>query len=459
MKTLLLTAFLSLRLLFQCQSQHLQRKPFLGVMLAAVTDSLAKVNKLKDTDGAHVRTVIPGSTAAALQVQDQDVIRKVNGTAIKDYREVVTMARNFKTGQEVTLMLVRKGKTVTAKGKVQPMPFEPAPNAEIQYDEVPLGGDAYARSIIKKPKGKGKFPAVFFIQGFSCATVDNLPERDSQRQLIDGLVEKGFAVYRMEKPGLGDSKGPKPCTEIGYNEEAAAFAAGLKELKKYEFVDKENVFLFGHSLGGHTAPLIAAKDKVKGIITYGAAAKAWGEYMIDVSRYQRPITGTDYATADAEMKTMLPLVYEYLWLKKTPEQLSENSKYRPMLQERLGYDGKGHFFGRHYTFMQELHEVPLNQSWKEANAWTLAIYGEADVQAINANGVKLTADVVNSFHPGKASFEVLPKTDHGFIEVGTQQDYIKKQEAGTYNAYADAHFNRKLVDLLDTWMKDKLKKA
>ncbi|RZK04459.1 MAG: hypothetical protein EOO46_16550 [Flavobacterium sp.] len=130
-----------------------------------------------------------------------------------------------------------------------------------------------------------------------------------------------------------------------------------------------------------------------------------------------------------------------------------------MLPEHLDYDGRGHMFGRHFKFMQELHEVPLNQSWKEAGAYTLAIYGEADVQAINANGVKLTADVVNSTHPGKATAQVLPRTDHGLIESGSQQEYLRMQQDGTYDDFAAKTFSTKLLDLIDNWMKDKRQKT
>ncbi len=462
MKKIILSAITAIGLLFGHDSlaQNLKRRAFLGVQLTPVTDSLAKAHKLKDTNGARVMRIVPNSTAQTLKLQPNDVILQVNGTAVKSTMEVVNMARAFQPGETVNLTLNRKGKTVKAKGKVQAMPFETAPaNAEVRYDEVPLANNGFARSIVKKPKGNGKFPTVFFIQGFGCGSLDNLPEKDTQRQLMDALVSRGYAVYRMEKPGTGDSKGTRPCTEIGYKEELAAFASGLDQLKRYDFVDKENVFLFGHSLGANTAPIIASEDKVKGIISYGAAGKPWVEYLIEVFREQRPITGTDYVEVDEDMKTLLPLVYEFLVLKKTPKELAQNSNYRKYLEEHLGYDGRDHLFGRHYTFLQELADVPVNKAWKDAAAFTLAIYGEADVQAIDADGAKMIADVVNSYYPGKATFEFLPRTDHGFVEVGTKKDYQQIMQSNQADAYAANHFNMKLVDIIDNWMKAKFTKS
>jgi pimeloyl-ACP methyl ester carboxylesterase len=439
-------------------AQNLQRRPFLGVQVSPVSDSLAKAGKLKSTDGALVQRVIPNSTAAALKVQPGDVIMRVNDTPVNNFMDVPAMAREFKTGQNLTLVLARDGKNKTVKGKIQPMPFETDAKADVLYGEVPLGNNRYARSIFKKPKGNGKYPTVFFIQGFGCSSLDNMPEQDTQKKLIDGLVEKGYAVFRMDKPGAGDSQGSKPCSEIGYKEEMAAFAAGLKQLKQHEAVDADNVFLFGHSLGGNTAPLIAAEEKVKGIIVYGIAGKPWFEYLLEVYREQRPMTGVDYVQVDEDMRTLIPMLYEFMILKKTPEELAQNAAYRPYLESALDYDGKGHMYGRHYTFLQELQDMPMSKAWKDANAHTLTIYGEADVAAIDPDGAQIVANLVNSYYPGKATYHFLPRTDHGFVEVGTMEEYLRMREnpqAGT----AQPQFNQKLVELVDTWIKDKIKKT
>lgn len=438
-------------------AQHLQRRAFLGVQLGPVSDSLARANALSEKTGVRVLRVIPNSTAQTLKLQPNDVILTVNKKPVNSAQEVVGLARNFQPGEKVTLTLNRNGKAVTAKGKVQAMPYETGPaQAEVLYDEVPLKENGLARSIMKKPKGTGKFPAVFFIQGYSCGSLDNLPESDAQRQLMDALVTRGYAVYRMEKPGLGDTKGTKPCTEIGYQEELAAFASGLEKLKQYDFVDRNNIFLFGHSLGANTAPLLAANSPVKGIITYGAAGKPWPEYLIEVFREQRAITGSDYVEIDEDMKTLLPLVYEFMVLKKTPTELASNATYKKYLEEHFGYDGRDHLFGRHYSFLQELGQVPVNKAWKDAAAHTLAIYGEADVPAIDEDGARLIAAVVNAYHPGKGTYQFLPRTDHGFMEVGTKAEHVKQTQS---NTPGNGKFNPKLVEMIDVWMQAKMAKS
>ena len=56
--------------------------------------------------------------------------------------------------------------------------------------------------------------------------------------------------------------------------------SGLNYSLKMPEIDSENIFLFGHSLGGVTAPLIAAEVPVRGIINYGSVATTWYEYLL-----------------------------------------------------------------------------------------------------------------------------------------------------------------------------------
>jgi uncharacterized protein len=113
----------------------------------------------------------------------------------------------------------------------------------------------YIRTIVNKPEGEGPFPAVFYLQGYTCASIDNLAPTSTLKQLIEGLVEKGYAVFRMEKPGVGDSYNLPDCMHIDYETEINAFKKGLENLQEISFVDKSNIFLFGHSLGGNCSPL------------------------------------------------------------------------------------------------------------------------------------------------------------------------------------------------------------
>ena len=54
---------------------------------------------------------------------------------------------------------------------------------------------------------------------------------------------------RVEKSSMGDSEGP-PCSNVDMEAERRGYVAGLKALKDYPFVDPNNIFLMGISIGG-----------------------------------------------------------------------------------------------------------------------------------------------------------------------------------------------------------------
>ena len=88
------------------------------------------------------------------------------------------------------------------------------------------------------------------------------------KRIARSLWLRGFAVFRFDFTGLGDSEGDFANTTFSSNvEDLVAAAKYLRENKKAPAV------LIGHSLGG-AAVLAAAKDisEVKGVCTIGAPA-------------------------------------------------------------------------------------------------------------------------------------------------------------------------------------------
>jgi pimeloyl-ACP methyl ester carboxylesterase len=440
-------------------AQHLKRRAFLGVQMQNLNDSTAQALRLKSSQGVLVQAIIPNSTAEKLKLQPQDVILRLNGTPLSNVNEAVARARELQTGEEITLTLARNGKERTVKGAVAPMPTEHAPTVDVLYDEAKIES-GHVRTILRKPKGKAKLPTVFFVQGFGCASLDLLPETHPQRLLINSLADRGYAVFRMEKPGVGDSKGSRTCADINYQEELAAYKAAYQKLLTYDFVDRDNIFLFGHSLGGNTVPLLADVHPTQGLITYGSVGKPWAEYLIDVLRKQRTLLGDDYLEIEKDMETALPLLHDLLVLKKAPQELpQQNPAYDRLLRERFGFDGKTQLFGRHYMFLQQLADLNIARDYKEVGTHTLAIYGEADVAAVDPSGARRIADVVNAYHPGKGTFQLLPRTDHGFLAFGTMQEALAVPDRDNFLKYGKDKFNVKVIDLIDNWIREKLSRA
>ena len=110
--------------------------------------------------------------------------------------------------------------------------------------------------------------------------------------------------------------------------------------------------------------------------------------------------------------------------------------------------------GRHYTFQQEINDANVVEAFKKAGCYVLALHGEFDVHAVDSEWAEHTARVVNSFHPGKGSWQIIPGTEHGFASVPSMEEYMKMRANGTFNGtYNDKHFNPQVTEAVVSWIK------
>lgn len=440
----------------KAQSAELARKGSLGVRLEPVNDSRAKTAGLKDVKGTYISGVLPAGTGDALGLQDGDILLAIEGKSTNDVQGVVALTQSWRAGQPLELEVWRNGKTIKLNGKVKGKPKETSETAEVIYDAVPFSGGKL-RSIIHKPKADGQMPLLVFLQGFSCGSIDlyHAPD-DPVRQLVDGLVERGFVVYRVEKPGVGDSDGTLDCDEIDYETEVAAFDAAVGQLDRYDFVDTDNIFYFGHSLGGITAPILAAKHQPKGVAVYGTIFESWYEYMQKVFRDQAYVRKDDWIRTENASRDAQKFLAELFLSDKSVQEMALDPAIKNQLDNRiLDYDGGDHFVGRHYTFWRGINAANPVQAWRDADVHTLAIYGEFDLHAISKDGAQKIAALVNDYHPGKGRFVLLEGTEHAFAKVPSMAEYVRMRRNGTFNSsYMAEHFNSGLVQIVADWMEE-----
>lgn len=122
------------------------------------------------------------------------------------------------------------------------------------------------RGNVRKPEGEGPFPTVVFLHGF---TVWKTGPNRLYEDFVRLAVPAGFCVVRYDFYGTGESEGEFYEMTIGneMKETEAIFAW----TKKLDYVDSNNIFLAGHSMGGQVAALTAPKLQPKGLIAWAPA--------------------------------------------------------------------------------------------------------------------------------------------------------------------------------------------
>lgn len=442
MKYLKLCSIILIVLLsFNCSCQTLKRKGTFGAYL----------NDTSDSKGIKIIKVIDNSTASSIGVLKDDIIKSINNIPFNDISDLVAYINNWRVDDQIDVLVLRNNKLIELKGKIQGKPYEQSKNGDVIYGDVDYDGGKL-RSILILPKNVENPPIVFFLPGIGCGSLDYYYNDSAPiKLLIEGFVEQGIAVYRVEKPGMGDSQGTEKCLEMDFNYEVAAFNTALSKLKSLKNINKNKIYLYGHSLGSVTAPIIATKNKVAGIISWGGISTSWFEYMLKLEREQKVIFGTDYFEIDTNFRKATPFYIDLLINKKSPSELKKNQAYTDFLK----YFQDDIWYGlHHYRYFQTLNDVNVLSTYITANCPVFTIAGEFDFHTVTTSWAKEIADAVNYYRPGQGSYIIIPKTSHNYHTVPSVEIYNKlRRENKIDDKYMHQHFNSDIPLIVAEWIK------
>lgn len=436
---------------FSIQAQHLRRQMMWGIWPQPVP---AELTAKAGEQGIYVAKVFPEGTAGPIKLLEGDVIRKIQGAAVTGPQDLGKPQNKFFEGDPLALVIWRNGKEITLSGKAVGKPLETNPYAEVIYGEVAFE-KGYLRTITTKPQKTGKAPVIFWVPGYTCASYDRMPAGHPYKELIEGFTKLGYVVFRTEKPGMGDCSGTPHCTEIDFAEEQAAFEAGYEAMLNLDYIDKDNIFIFGHSMGGLQGPLLAQKYHPKGLYVYGTRHETWHEYILAMLRFQNPRNGVDFIQHEDEMKLYTEMMYQHYVLKKSPKEIANTPEKAALLKRDFFWDGGDSFFGRHYKFMQDLQDLQMGKVWASLDCHVMSMFGEADFEVLDPFSHKEIARIVNQYHPGMAEYVFLPGTNHGFRKVGTMDDEVKANSGQG----PGGEFNPDVIGIVHEWMQRCMKQG
>jgi photosystem II stability/assembly factor-like uncharacterized protein/dienelactone hydrolase len=410
---------------------QLQRKVQFGARVEFVTENGAS--------GCKVLQVVRG-TSAALKLQEKDLIVKIGNSTFASTDEFTRLFTGYSPDQEVQLTVLRGKKKLVLKAKAVARRYETDDNASVIYDEAPYKG-GQLRVIINKPFKENKMPAMLFIPGYTCSSIDELTNDHPYKRIVDAYVDAGYVTLRIEKSGLGDSKNTPPCESCDLLDEIENFEVGLKKLKSLPYVDTNQIIIVGHSMGGIIAPAISAKNKVAGVVVYGTTAKSWFEYQIEMHRVQNALAGMNPIEVEQSVIEQYDLNYRYFVKKEKLEDLAKDPKADSVLRMSWEYDGNGKIYSRNAEYWRQIQDYPHLENWKNTKAKVLVQFGESDFQAFSKVDHQQIVNTVNYFNPGNATLMTYPSTDHFFAKSGKMQEAYNKFANGQIQQLFDEYNN------------------
>lgn len=365
----------------------LPRRVFLGVSLAPPAERFAPT-------GLRVAGVLAESTAHLAGVAPGDVLVRFDGMELSDADALARALRAAAGKTHVELELERAGSRSSRRVELVERPREVLPSTTVLYASITSGG-ARLRTIITHPDGAEKRPAVLFLQGISAESIDlSLPYEEPTARLIHGWARAGFVTMRLERRGLGDSEGG-PFEHTVFEQEVSDYRAALDALLRLPFVAPGSVFVFGHSVGGMIAPLLARDTALRGVMVYGTAATPWLECLAASSRRQLALRGVPGAEIEAI------LARERAALGVPPDE-------------------------RSLAYHQQLHHAELARAWHEVACEVLVLHGEHDWVVGNEEQAQLMA-LLAARDEGGARLLELPGLDHAMM--------LHRDRASSLSAY------------------------
>ncbi|MGB9821680.1 MAG: alpha/beta fold hydrolase [Pseudothermotoga sp.] len=267
-------------------------------------------------------------------------------------------------------------------------------------------------AILTFPKGDGPFAAVILVHGSGPNDRDetvgsNKPFRD----LAWGLATEGIAVLRYDKR---TKVYPQECSAMmstfTVNDETIDDAlAAIELLKSFEKIDKQRIFLLGHSLGATLAPRIATRsNELAGIILLAPAAR--GLYILNAVDQIEYIFSLDGKLDDQErnqveqMKQQIDRIQNHQ-LQETEVVLGASKAY---WEDLLNYD-------------------PI-QTAKSLNLPILIMQGARDYQVTAQKDFQMWQNALKERK--NVTFKLYPDLNHLFISGSGPSTPYEYEQAG-----------------------------
>ncbi len=319
---------------------------------------------------------------------------------------------------------------------------ERIPGADVFLGTVQSSAGYPLRIFATRPKNvPGKLPVIFVVGWLSCDTVEdaNGPEDGWAQLLFDLAGRSGFATFRMDKPGVGESGGPK-CGDADFTTELDAYRSAFAALKDIPFLDTSRIYVLGLSNGGGFAPLVAGPAPVRGYLVFSGWYQTWLEHMLEHERRRMKLSGLAPPEINARMKQYATFYDLYLNGGQTPGQILAA---RPEFKD-IWYDEPERQYGRPARYYQQLQALNLAEAWQKVNVPVLAVHGEYD-WVMSGGDYRLLVDALNARHPGSAEFHDWPHADHLLLLHADAQKAFGRDP--------DRKYDPRLSDLVLRWLR------
>ncbi len=245
------------------QIQTLNRSPFIGAELGTLTNAVRVAYKMKAEKGIIVYKVFPNSAADKAGLIEKDVIVAVDSMHLNNLKELQDFVKTKNGNDTLNLFFVRNDTIRNTSLVLHFLPRESNFYFDTMYDQLEVSDSSQnnkhtsLRTIFTFPRRTEsesnqeitQFPLVIILNSASNESVERelyTKNKSSKSEYqfydwIENLTKNGFATLRIEKRGVGDSKGK--LNEWTFEDEQKSIDAAFEKIKKQGSINQQKIYL------------------------------------------------------------------------------------------------------------------------------------------------------------------------------------------------------------------------
>jgi len=105
-----------------------------------------------------------------------------------------------------------------------------------------------------------------------------------------------------------------------------------------------------------------------------------------------------------------------------------------------------------YTYLQQIADLDLSAEWKNVNVPVLVTWGTSD-PTTTAEESRYLVEMINSFHPGRASYAEFPGMGHGIDLSPSPRAWLE-----AIHKHQHGEFDQQFLDRVEAWLRNVLRR-
>jgi pimeloyl-ACP methyl ester carboxylesterase len=309
----------------------------------------------------------------------------------------------------------------------------------IENEVVFNSGEIELAGTLCLPSEAGQFPCVLMVHG--SGPVDrneNAPNMEANifNAIARYLADRGVGSLRYDKRGCGASSGD--LTSAGFYDLIQDGLAAHRFLSSQSCVNKEKIFVLGHSEGSMIAPKInLGYPSVAGLILIGVQTKK----LEDGLKYQAQMIAKDVKHGKGFMRFLTRAIWKITCYDPVKTQKAIIEKVKLSKKDSFRYMGKTIYA----KWLREHLEYDPVYTMFNVKCPILAITGDKDIQVDPEDAVK-----VSEIAKGEVEYHIVPNLTH-----------ILRPDDGpasifSYKRLLKQDIDPRVLEMINTWLQKKL---